>query len=159
MKFQKIIFQLILIQLAAFLLNLGFAQAQSLRPSLVDSSRDVLSSQISGEEFLKRTRLEKEKDEFNLDERLYLEDLTRKLPLALREKVCPDSSKGLCQGDLPDEDDWEDVPALPAHSNSAKADTWWGRNSGWVITAAAGVAVASIAYSLRGKEIEISRSR
>lgn len=140
-----------LILLCAFSLN-AFADESELRGSLVDSSRAFLDEKLTADELIRTARAERSRRPFNDEEKLYLEDLTARLPSGVRKDLCPTLREGLCEGTTV-ASSWADVPVVEAPRPSAPdaEKSWLGRNWGWLAT---GVAVGFAANSLRGKRIQ-----
>lgn len=124
-----------------------------IRPSLSSTAEDYLGSKISPRQVVERTTADKEKENFNDEERLYLEDLTKRLPESVRHELCPSFDKGLCE-EAPHFKIWDEVPRLPQQT-AVSEDTWFSRNGKWIAAALIG-GFGLAAYSLRDKEIQIN---
>lgn len=133
------------------------AIAEAMRPDLVKASRDFLEKKTTPEDFLREARRQKSARTFSLEEKMYLQDLSQKMPESLRQKVCPTLDQGLCEGEFA-KSTWEEVPVQKPIEDSPSEKSWLSRNSIWILAAAAGV-VGVTAWSLRGKEIQFHSTR
>ncbi|MBX3041052.1 MAG: hypothetical protein KF789_10135 [Bdellovibrionaceae bacterium] len=137
-----------------FCLISPWAYGAEIRPALGSTAEQYLRSEIPATEVVQRTLAEKQKQGFNDQERLYLEDLTKKLPEGVRHELCPSFDKGLCE-DPPHFKIWEEVPRLPEPLPVATTSSWLSRHGKWVAAALIG-GFGLAAYSLRDKEIQIN---
>ncbi len=130
-----------------------WAYGQEIRPALSSAAEQYLDSKIPAAEVVQRSAAEKQKARFNEEERLYLEDLTKRLPESVRHELCPSFDKGLCE-DAPHFKIWEEVPKLPEPASKVSTEnSWLSHNGKWI--AAALIGGFGLAASLRDKEIQI----
>lgn len=130
-----------------------------LRPELLEEGDRLMERAETADAFLLKARALREARPFTIEEKDYLVDLGRKLPSELREKVCPDTERGLCAGETVSLTELSlagnaasqgrvppPPPAAPASSISTV--TW---------VAAGALVILAGAFAFRDKEIQIRR--
>lgn len=151
----------LLIVLSVLLLGRS-AAAQAdlpLRPELLEEGDRLMERAETADAFILKARTLREARPFTSEEKNYLVDLGRKLAPDLREKVCPDTERGLCAGETvsltelslagPVSAQGRVPPPPPAATSSSISTITW-------VTAGALVILAG-AFAFRGKEIQIRR--
>lgn len=127
--------------------------AAGIRNEMGSVTDAYLQKQMSPQDLISHLRLMREEKGLSEDEKLYLRDLTEKLPLGLRHELCPDLERGLCE-EAPHFQILSEVPLLPTPETPNRETTWWQRNSKWILWGAVGLAGA-MAWSLKDKEIQV----
>lgn len=131
-----------------------------LRPELLEEGDRLMERAETADAFLLKARALREARPFTTEEKDYLVDLGRKLPSDLREKVCPDTERGLCAGETVSLTELSlagtaaasqgRVPPPPpaAAASSISTVTW---------VAAGALVILAGAFAFRDKEIQIRR--
>lgn len=158
---------LLLVLLILYGSRVSAQTVEPLRPALLEAGGSLLEKQQTPEEFFAATRKLREARSFSQDERAYLKDLSKKVPLELRQDICPDDSTGLCGTEVTlnqeisppaESTEFEEIPDLAEQEglNATKSPpTSWSKPLLW--TAAVALALVAGSIALNGKEIQIQR--
>lgn len=134
--------------------------SEPLRPQLVDEGDKLMQEGSSADDFLLKAREMRERQPFSAEEKSYLFDLGRKLPPQVREKVCPDLERGLCEGETSPLTASSLAQASPAQERlpmppPPPMESSWSKPLLWV--AAGALIFLAGSAALQGKEIQVRR--
>lgn len=140
-----------------FLTNPVFAS--EIRSEIVEPTRQFLEGQTPPVELVQKIKHETKNEALNEEERLYLVDLTKRLPEGVRDELCPSLETGLC-AEAPGFDIWEEVPKLETSQSPSQdsSPTFWQKPSTWIALGLVGLAGAA-AFHLKDKELQVQGFR